>query len=279
MISWLHSPTLEQVAKYIECYWFIEKYSDSEGHAYPKLNPDPSAHLIICPEVQAYQYEVDERVDSGVGTHLLFPHLQTLVLDHSKPFLYLGIKFKVGALYCLGLTSDAYPVLDSTKQVGLATLADSHECTEQELIELARQEPNQCCERLDKLLLAWVKKAKEDKHTALTRRALQLLETTAIADLGELVHCSQRTLERSFNRVTGLNLKQCQSMQKLEAMLVYLYQRDINDINWSEVAFKFGFSDQPHLIRHLKKQIGTTPKAYAKERGLTIDVYGGVAPL
>ena len=42
------------------------------------------------------------------------------------------------------------------------------------------------------------------------------------------------------------------------------------------MAYQFGFSDQPHLIRYLKKQIGLAPKAYANERGFTIDVYGGV---
>ena len=67
-------------------------------------------------------------------------------------------------------------------------------------------------------------------------------------------------------------------MNKLEAMLEYLHQRNSSEIDWAEVAFQFGFSAQPHLIRHLKKQIGLTPKAYVKERGgLTIDVYGGVS--
>ena len=73
-----------------------------------------------------------------------------------------------------------------------------------------------------------------------------------------------------------MTLKQCQTMNKLEAMLEYLYQRNADEIDWVDVALKFGFSDQPHLIRHLKKQIGQTPKKYAKDRGLTIDVYGGV---
>ena len=66
-------------------------------------------------------------------------------------------------------------------------------------------------------------------------------------------------------------------MNKLETMLEYLYQRGSDEIDWVEIAFQFGFSDQPHLIRYLKKQIGLTPKSYEKERGLTIDVYGGVS--
>ena len=65
-------------------------------------------------------------------------------------------------------------------------------------------------------------------------------------------------------------------MLKLERLLEYLYQRDKQDIDWVELAYQFGFSDQPHLIRYLKSQIGATPNNYVTQRDLTIDVYGGV---
>ncbi|MGS0676028.1 helix-turn-helix domain-containing protein [Shewanella sp. 125m-1] len=73
------------------------------------------------------------------------------------------------------------------------------------------------------------------------------------------LYCSQRTLDRSFQRVTGLPLKQCQSMNRLEKMLEYVYQRDSAELDWVDVAFKFGSSEQPHLIRYLKKLLGFTP--------------------
>jgi len=55
-----------------------------------------------------------------------------------------------------------------------------------------------------------------------------------------------------------------------------LYQREQSEINWGDIAYRFGFSDQPHLIHYLKEQIDLTPKNYAQQRGFTIDVYGGV---
>ncbi|GIC79440.1 helix-turn-helix domain-containing protein [Moritella sp. F3] len=116
----------------------------------------------------------------------------------------------------------------------------------------------------------------EDSHSQLTRSVLPLLATTPIAQLSEKLYCSQRTIERSFNKVTGLTLKQCQLMQKLESLLEYLYHRDSQDIDWVDLAYQFGFSEQPHLIRYLKSQIGATPNNYVKQRDLTIDVYGGV---
>lgn len=280
MSNWLKPPKSAAVAKYVECYWLIEKLSDSDSYQFPKLNPDPAAHLIISPQNQQYSYDMTTAMTSdmtnGIGSHWLFPHKQTLQLDHSKAFVHLGIKFHVGAIYSLDLPLYTHPMLDVVKDIKLAELFTDVEISESELLTLARNDPNQCCELLDGLLLAWFANCKEDQHSKITRKALPLLDSIAISELGNKLHCSQRTLERSFNRVTGLTLKQCQAMNKLEAVLEYLYQRHSSDIDWVEVAFKFGFSDQPHLIRYLKKQIGLTPQAYAKQRGLTIDVYGGV---
>ena len=281
MINWIQSPKSPEIAKYIDCYWFIEKHLDSVGYAYPKLNPDPAAHLIISPTTQRYHYAMNPGIAEGEGCHWLFAHHQTLQLDHSKPFVHLGIKFHVGALYSLDKLAAEPLTLDEVIAADFQSLfngktQEGSSCSAEQLIQLARAEPDNCCALLDELLLPWLLTAKEDQHSLLTRKALQILDTQPIAELGNALFCSQRTLERSFNRVTGLTLKQCQAMNKLEAMLEYLYQRDISDIDWVNVAFEFGFSDQPHLIRHLKKQIGLTPQNYAKRRELTIDVYGGV---
>lgn len=277
MIHWLKPSKIPEVAKYIECYWFIEKRPDGKSFDYPKLNPDPSAHLIISPEKQDYHYDMNLGVVKGKGSHWLFPHHQTYQLDHSRPFAHLGVKFHVGALYSLSAFSGQQPILDCVDEVQLSMLfADLFE-SETQLIELARSNPDLCCETLDSLFLPLALNSHEDQHSLITRKALNVLNSGSISELGNQLYCSQRRLERSFNRVTGLTLKQCQSMNKLEAMLEYLYQRDADDIDWVEIAFQFGFSDQPHLIRYLKKHIGLTPKTYEKERGLTIDVYGGVS--
>lgn len=296
MLHWLQHPAQTDIADYIECYWFIEKQSESESYQYPKLNPDPSAHLIISPSQQNYHYDMNPGTAKGTGSHLLYPHKKTLQLDHSQPFVHLGIKFHIGALYSLFSSSSQRTLLDHVTPIRPSSTSDDdllsiNTATNdlvsselilegfdgQPLIKLARENPQQCCNQLDTLLQPWLSNTREDQHSQLTRKALKAIDTSTISQLSSLLYCSQRTLERSFSRVTGLTLKQCQSMRKLEAMLEYLYQRESNDIDWVEVAFRFGFSDQPHLIRHLKKELGITPTAYEKERGLTIDVYGGVS--
>ena len=277
MNHWLQPPQSSRIAKYVECYWLIEKLHDSECFQYPKLNPDPSAHLIISPHSQAYLYDLNPGTVMGVGSHCLYPHQQTFELDHSKAFVHLGIKFHVGALYCLPEFSENPLALDKVELAKDSMLFKQLGVDENALIELAQTNPQQCVDQLDTVLGPWLEQCVEDQHSKITRKALQHLDQSTISGLGEMLYCSQRTLERSFQRTTGLTLKQCQSMNRLEAMLAYLYQRDSTELDWVEVAFMFGFSDQPHLIRYLKKTLGFTPKTYEKQRGLTIDAYGGVS--
>ena len=261
------------MAKYVECYWFLEKEHDDVGNNHPKLNPDPAAHLILADAKQNYQYSQDEAPQKGKGNHWIFPHSKTFVMDHSQLFLVVGIKFRVGSLYSLNINSPQ-PKMDKVVNIDINELIQSESFNVPDLLAKAAEYPQQTCDVLDEWLLPWLLNSYEDKHCELVRRALTLLADTPIARMGTALHCSQRTIERSFLRVTDLTLKQYQSMVQLEEILNYLYQLEGESVNWADVATKFKFSDQPHLIRFLKSSIGTTPGEYVRQRDLAIDVYG-----
>ncbi|MBB1314103.1 MULTISPECIES: AraC family transcriptional regulator [Aliivibrio] len=278
MINWIQTPKNPDVAKYIDCYWFLERTDDSNSNPFPKLNPEPAGHLIIAASTQGYNYDIESDLKKGQGSHWLFPYSKTLQMDHTKGFSIIGIKFQVGALYLLGI-EPKQPVVNEIVDTNISDFLCVKEGEQVLLLQQAKSDSEQLSLQLDDLFQSLFTAVKEDKHYVLTRKAIPLLATTPIAKLGELLHCSQRTLERSFLRVTGFTLKQCQSMNRLEAMLTYLYQREEHEINWTTVAHEFGFSDQPHLIRYLKSTLGVTPKEYAKNRDLTIDIYGGIESL
>jgi AraC-like DNA-binding protein len=276
MIRWLTTPKSPKVRKYIETYWYLEKSHDAESFKRPKLNPDPSAHLILCTPDQSYHYKVENEVQTGKASHWLYPYSKTLELDHTQAVYSIGIKFKVGALYSLNHVDCNNQSHNTANPLNFEIFNYPPLINVNKLLQAAKNEPDICSDMLDESLLPLLSDCSEDKHSELTRRVILLLAQTPINELGAMLGCSQRTLERSFLRVTGFTLKQCQSMNKLEAMLEYLYQRQQSEIDWGDIAYQFGFSDQPHLIRYLKQQINVTPKSYAQQRGFTIDVYGGV---
>tara|TARA_R110001592_G_scaffold44644_4_gene143391 strand:+ start:12465 stop:13301 length:837 start_codon:yes stop_codon:yes gene_type:complete len=273
MKSWKISPKKESVSKYVECYWFLKKESHDRSNIYPKLNPDPSSHLIIANFNRAHEYTHDSISQKVAGNHWIFPHLRTFTMDHSDPFQIIGIKFRIGALYSLALTNLSSS-LDKVEHVDINQLIGLDAFNSDQLLIDAVEQKEQACNILDEILSPWLLTSHEDKHSDLVRQILLLLSDTPVTEIGEKLHRSQRTIERSFMRVTGLTMKQVQSMNRLEEMLGYLYQLNEGGINWVDVASKYDFSDQPHLIRYLKNSIGRTPAEYAHQRDLTIDIYG-----
>lgn len=273
MKNWKLLPKIESVSKYVECYWFLEKESHDHSNIYPKLNPDPSSHLIIANANRTYQYTHGLISQKVKGNHWIFPHLKTFTMDHSDPFQIIGIKFRVGALYSLNLPNLSSS-LDKIESLDINQLTGLEAFNSDQLLTNATEQKAQVCNILDEILFPWFLKNHEDKHSDLVRQILLLLGDAAITEMGEKLYRSQRTIERSFMRVTGLTMKQVHSMTRLEEMLNYLYQLNEGDINWADVASKYNFSDQPHLIRHLKNSIGRTPADYAQQRDLTIDIYG-----
>ncbi|MDO6445119.1 helix-turn-helix domain-containing protein [Colwellia sp. 1_MG-2023] len=273
MRTWKFQPIDQTVAKFINCYWCIEKESSDITLDNPILNPDPSATLIIAPDEQHYCYQNSHQIFSGVGCHWLFPNSQSLQLDHSKPFHIIGIKFHVGALYSLH-KKPATPKLDLVEEVNFMSLFNNDNIVQSNILDLSKNNEQLCIELMDELILSWVKNSKLDKQSELVRKAIPLLSTTPVSNIGSQLNCSQRTIERNFSRVTGLTLKQCQSMNRFEEVLSRLYQLENQPVNWLDIVDEFGFSDQPHLINYIKNIIGKTPNEYLKKRDITIDIYG-----
>ena len=275
MIKWMLKPQSKQVAKYVDCYWFLDKDTECVEHIYPKLNPDPAATFIITTNKQHYSYDLGVQKFNGLGCHWILPYTQTMLLDHSKPLQLIGIKFHIGALYSLGINHQQ-PAIDEVLNAQLSDIFKQVDDDQLALLSYANTAPQQCRDILDNQLFSWLDNGVEDKHSVLTNQVIDLLTHTQISEIGVKLNYSQRTVERSFVKVTGLTLKQCQSMNRLEAILEFLYQREADDINWAQIAYDFGFSDQPHLIRYFKKIIGLTPEHYSNKRDLAIDIYGGV---
>ncbi len=112
MNSWKHLPLHTAVQDFVECYWFLEKNTEDGGVESPVLNPDICAHLILASTEQSYGYESADQSWSGTGSHLILPNSRSLTLDHSSAFIIIGVKFKTGALYAMGLNKEA-PDIDA----------------------------------------------------------------------------------------------------------------------------------------------------------------------
>lgn len=273
MKNWKVLPKSPSVARYVDCYWFLEKECADLSCDFPKLNPDPNAHLIIADDDTPYEYVDAQMTQGGKGSHWIFPHLKSFTMNHSEPFKIIGVKFRIGALYSLKI-ADPNLVLNCVQACAIKQQFNLNGLNHASLLNIAATQSEHMPDLLDSVLEASIKDSVDDRHSDLVKKVLIHLNAGVIANMGDKLHRSQRTVERSFKKVTGLSMKQVQSMNRFEALLTYLYPLQANQIDWVSVAHQFSFSDQPHLIRYLKSAIGATPVDYAQQRDLTIDVYG-----
>jgi len=270
MRNWKITPSDSFIAKYVDCYWLLQKTEQDDGPDFPKLNPDPAGHIILGSSQLPYKYQSELEVALGRGSHIILPHSRTLSMDHSQAFLIVGIKLHVGALYSLAFPSSKLAI---DKVMGLENNEFITSNIEQILSESA-QSPERLRDYLDGALRSTTYTTLEDGHTSLVRKIINMGDITELANLGFKLSCSQRTVERSFKRVTGFTLKQYASMRRLENLLDYVHQLENDQLDWADIAHQFAFSDQPHLVRYLKSVIGNTPGQYTQMRDLAIDAYG-----
>ena len=249
MKSWKIYPINETVSKFIECYWYLEKEASDETHATPNLYPDPCAHLIFSKNDQPYSYASHDDTFIGSGTHLIQPHLKSFTLDHADPFIVFGVKLKIGALYSLNIpdiSNDINNIID-LMNFKYEQFNPLYHC-ENEI----RDSKKQLVSKLDYIFSTLCTEVEIDRHQLLVQNVLPILYKSENVKVSEQLNCSQRTIERSFVKVTNMTLKQCHMLIRLERILDYILDLDEQEIDWPSIAQTFNFSDQPHLIRTLK---------------------------
>jgi len=84
--NWRLLPKNPKIAKYLDSYWFLKKDPDDLTEQFPKLYPDPAAHLLLIAEGLPYVYQYGSNKIIGSGSNFLCPHRATFTIDHSQPF-------------------------------------------------------------------------------------------------------------------------------------------------------------------------------------------------
>ncbi len=108
-------------------------------------------------------------------------------------------------------------------------------------------------------------RAADDETDPRIDRALQAIVSSAgsisISDLARESGASERNLGRLFAEWVGLHPKQFATIVRFQRVLQRL--REQPAIDWATVATELGYSDQPHLIREVRRFAGATPRQLA----------------
>ena len=89
MIHWLKQPKNPKNAKYIECYWFLEKAFNADSNPYPKLNPEKmkaTRLLTFFALLLSLSYTEPAKATHLVAADLIYIHITNMgdLTDFSK---------------------------------------------------------------------------------------------------------------------------------------------------------------------------------------------------
>ncbi|MGE8553272.1 MAG: helix-turn-helix domain-containing protein [Chryseobacterium jejuense] len=97
---------------------------------------------------------------------------------------------------------------------------------------------------------------------AIQQHILQHKGSVSSKDLEDFTGYSERHLERKFDDYLGISPKKYTNIIRLHYFLSLMNQ-GISNENMTALSYHAGYSDQSHLIREFKKNVGLTPGQYA----------------
>ncbi|SFL69547.1 Helix-turn-helix domain-containing protein [Gracilibacillus orientalis] len=84
----------------------------------------------------------------------------------------------------------------------------------------------------------------------------------SIRSLAEKLHYSERNIRRTFHKELGVSPKELSGIIRFQSVLQELYNS--NQYRFTNVAAKYGYSDQSHFINHFKRYYGISPNEILK---------------
>lgn len=239
-------------------------YATFEQHAYPAHTHDTWTVLVVDDGAVAYDLDrVPHRTTPG-GVTLLPPHI-----PHDGRSASRGMPFRKRVLYLdaqwlpsrAASASVAAPTLDAPAakaavdriHSAIASPADAmaaeHGILElRDLVEVHLGSPA----------------VSSTRDAPLARRLRQLLderltETFTLAEAGALLGSHPGHLMRVFSETYGIAPHRYVTGRRIDRARRMLLDGHAP----AEVAVESGFFDQPHLTRHFRRVLGTTPAAFA----------------
>lgn len=98
--------------------------------------------------------------------------------------------------------------------------------------------------------------------TAVQQYILQHKGSVSSKDLEHFTGYSERHLERKFENHMGMSPKKYSNIIRLHYFLSLMNKG--MDENMTMLSYQAGYSDQSHLIREFRNNVGLTPKQYSK---------------
>lgn len=238
---------------YIQSYWFSFKESSSPPS---RIIPDLCSDLIVQLSIELDVLQIDI---SGPNTSFFYSY-------SDQPIVYFGIRYYLGGMYPF-FNQSFKGLKDQLTELALLEKRMAIDMTDKlsgkkSLSEVMKGADLYFLERLNRVspkkISIPIQMFIEDH-----RHVISYAESTVNRSL------SERSLQRLFREETGLSPYEAFDVLRFQKV----YQELIRGPNIShlDLVEKYGFFDQAHYSRKMKKMTGLTPNAIRQHVGILQD--------
>lgn len=256
-----HVPTCKGLQKYISHYWHVhdadQLFKKASVYGYPGITPE-----IIIPLKGHFEIEY-QGSNYKLQTPLLFSHLENrILLDTTMLESFIIISFKSRSISSL-LPFIHVPASELIKNP-ICSLGQAFNCNSYALMEVLKEkEGDGISHVLDSFFATHLIK----DHDGFI---LELMDQTGTyGDLKEIMRAtnySYSTIERYYKKETGLTPKKYLSLYRYKKAVQEIYETLNGD--WMHYVEKYGYYDQSHFIKEIKKYTHFTPSQLLDVPGL-----------
>ncbi|MEO1485955.1 MAG: AraC family transcriptional regulator [Bacteroidota bacterium] len=248
-----YRPQHLEVQKHIDHYWLLHAtdfsgFDSMEMFAYPGITPD----LIIVLEGQYALMYKGKRFVSDRSLLFSFIH-EKMHVDFSALKRCIVVKFKSRGVS--SLIPFVRAGVDSIMKDPVLLAEDAFGAEVQKLNDhLKKCDTKQLVSELDYWFAQRYQKENEGFMVEMSQ------EVSEVCDLGTIMEAtgySYSTLERYFKKETGLTPKNFQTLKRFKKVLRELTTTKNQD--WQYYVAKYGYYDQSHFIKEMKRFTGQTP--------------------
>lgn len=118
--------------------------------------------------------------------------------------------------------------------------------------------------------VAWISDYLINHLNPSAKGALPLLDAVPLLDsalnpvkvIADDQDVSERTVQKRFKKYTGYSPKELLRFLRFKQIITYISGKELKDIDWFDVVYKFHYHDQSHLIKDFKYYTGTSPSKF-----------------
>lgn len=253
-----HCPQLQQ---HIDHYWIVKDvatvfHQTPPVYAYPGITPEL---ILVMGGYYTCHYQGKTEKNYHSKLYSFLPN--DIILDLSTLSSFIVVQFKSRAL------SSLLPFVNQKAE----DIMRQPICKIEDIIEpgihrfcqhLQQLSPEKIVYELDE----WFRKMHHSNHTGFLAELANDLPAYTPAALRQLTGYSYSTLERHFKRDTGLSPKSYQSLQRYKLAVKEIYQTRNED--WLHYVHRYGYYDQSHFIKEIKRYTSFTPQQLLQTPGL-----------